>query len=386
MTIEIPQAHPPSKAAGNQSDKPWVLLTRVLQFQSADHKLWWDRVAPVIGPTLEHCGYSLDAQYRNLLVIYAAVVPNIGPFPNKDRTNLTWKGILPNDDGPLESSVNYQRGPKAVFRIGTEPIGPYAGTELDPINEFAVKQMLQRLCLIRPGIDLTWFDHLSPAIVIDGHDARKNWDSIAHLPFKSHTIIGLDLNEAGFTVKPYLGPAVKSVVTGVEGINIIFDSLRQLRDTKLLNIDCSAVENYLLSNRGKLFIERSYVSFDCKFPAQSRIKLYTEAIVTSLTEVYDFWTLGGHLSGPDIESGFKMIEKAWNSIYPRELPNGKPRESMQIQVNWEMSPKNGNIAPKVYLLVKDNYDEHVSTTVVDLFEELGWTENIETHKRIEEEA
>lgn len=391
MTIEAPQAHQPTKTATQiaaiaESQKPWVLLSRVLQFQSPDHKLWWDRLAPVIGPTLEHTGYSRDAQYRNLLVIYSALVPSLGPFPNQTRSNLTWKGVLPNDSGPLEASVNYQQGPKAVFRIAIEPIGPHAGTEADPVNEFAAKQMLQRLCLIQPGVDFTWFDHLSPAIGIDGPEARKNWDSISHLPFKSHTTMGLDLNEGNFTAKSYLGPFVRSAITGKEGINIIFDGLRQLRDTNLLNLDWSAVEKYMLANREKLLVEKSYVSFDCKSPAQSRIKLYAEAHVTSLTEVYDYWTLGGHLQGTDIEKGFEIIEKMWKSLYHKELPNGKHREAMRVQLNWEMSPKDGSVVPKMYFLVRDDYDVHVSSAVVDLFEDLGWDEHIQTHKTIEKEA
>jgi hypothetical protein len=98
MAIKIPQAHPLSKAAGKPVGQT-VGVTRVLQIQSTDHKLQWGIVALVIGPTLEHCGYNLDTQYRNLLVIYAVVVPNFGHFPNKDRINLTWKGILPYEDG-----------------------------------------------------------------------------------------------------------------------------------------------------------------------------------------------------------------------------------------------------------------------------------------------
>ena len=53
---------------------------------------------------------------------------------------------------------------------------------------------------------------------------------------------------------------------------------------------------------------------------------------------------------------------------------------------WELSPKDGSIAPKLYFLVDEDFDEHVSKAVVSLFRDLGWTKNADTHLSLEKEA
>ncbi|PTU23109.1 hypothetical protein P175DRAFT_0475009 [Aspergillus ochraceoroseus IBT 24754] len=397
MNLESPQT----------SQQAWKVLDRTLHFPNSDHKLWWDRLAPVLGPSLHLAGYDIEAQYRSLLAIYSAIIPSLGPFPNSNRTNVTWTHALCNKAGPLEASINYQQGAKCAFRLGVEPVGPYAGTDADPINEVAGKQLLQRLSHVQPGgvVDLSLFDYFASALGVDAHAARTHWDSLAGFPCKSHTVVGVDFHHhhhhgaPPFTVKSYFGTFVKSVVAETDVLRLTFDSFRRLlccpsstrpaaaaADDDDLHFDFSQVEEYVSANRDRFMLEKSYVAFDCKAPAQSRVKVYVMASVASLREVYDFWTLGGRLRGADLEAGFGIVKRVWNAIYPQQLPSGGHREAMQIQVNWEMSLKNASVVPKIYLLVADDYDEHVSNAVVDLFEDLGWTEHIQTHRLLEKEA
>jgi fumigaclavine A dimethylallyltransferase len=368
----------------NQSQKPWEFLSRVLHFQCSDYQLWWDVLAPVFGATMAITGYSLDAQYRHLLVIYTSVIPSLGPFPKPDGTNITWASPFP--PGPLEASVNYQEG-STVFRFTLEPTGAYAGTEADPINELAARQLLQRLSHLQAGVDFSMFDHFRPLLGVDGHEGRKNWDVISPLPYKCHTAMALDMRrDSRYNVKAYFPPFVRATMLGSDVIRVMFDGLRKYREASGLHFDYTKVEEFMIANQHMMMTEKSYVSFDCKEPAQSRIKVYTEAKVKALLEVYSFWTLGGRLSGPEIEKGFQLVTKMWNAIYAKRLPNGKHRESMHIQVNWEMSPKDTSVVPKLYFTVMDDYDEYISSAVVDLFKDLGWTEHIQTHKAIEKEA
>ena len=255
---------------------------------------------------------------------------------------------MANLDGPLDVSVNYQENSKCAFRMTMEQVGIHAGTESDPVNELAAKQLLQNLDRMQTGADLTWFDHFEQ-IVVKNSDARRHQDTIQSITCKSQHVVGVDFQDGPFTVKAYVSPLLSSAMTGVLG-------------------------------------EKTYVSFDCKRPTESRIKIYSALWVSSLEEVRDLWTLGGRLTGPMIEEGFAIVEKAWHLLLPRRLPNGEESGRMTVNFNWELSPKDGSIAPKLYFLVDEDFDEHVSKVVVSLFKGLGWAKNAESHLSLEKEA
>ncbi|PKX94928.1 fumigaclavine A dimethylallyltransferase easL [Aspergillus novofumigatus IBT 16806] len=373
MTFVITDPSQPFKTMfesthGDRHEEPWKVLSRYLPSQSCDHQLWWERLAPVIGSSLGLTDYGLGAQYRNLLLIYSIVIPSLGPFPNKNGAKSTWIDCMANNAGPLDVSVNYQQGSKCAFRITVEPVGLHAGDQSDIINELAPKSLLQNLNHIQPDIDFTWFDHLDRTLILNTQQARQYWSLMEHLPCKSQTVIGLDLHEDSFTVKPYLSPLLNAAATGDNFLRVMFDNLRDLCSTSNLKLGLSKVEEYLSSTTHKIQGEKTYLSFDCKSPAQSRIKIYSA------------------VDGLDIDNGFRIVEKMWNRIYRCQMPAAKSREFLTVNFNWEVSPKDGNVAPKAYFLVSDDYDKHISLAVIDLFQELGWEDHIHRHKALEKVA
>ncbi|KAJ5517087.1 hypothetical protein N7527_008647 [Penicillium freii] len=374
--------------SSSPSPSPWDVLGRVLQFQHGDHKRWWDILAPVFGISMASIGYKLDVQYRHLLVLYDAVIPNMGPFPNANASNITWTSPFP--PGPLEASVNYQSGGSSMFRFTIEPVGPHAGTPADPVNELAAKQLMQRLGQLQPGgVDSTMFDHFYPLLCVDGPEARRQWDSIAHIYHKCHTVTALDMQRsAACTLKTYFPPLLRSTIMNTSMVEIIFDAVESFHKQSGLCFDYTKIKEFMSDGKTHetMMVGRSYLSFDCLDPAKSRIKVYTEAKVKTLEEVYSFWSLGGRLKGPEIDNGFKIVSQMWDAIYSNELPGGKQRENNHIQINWEMSAKDSSVAPKLYFTVIEDYDAYVSRAIVDLFKGFGWAEHVQTHKKIEKEA
>ncbi|KAF9887237.1 hypothetical protein FE257_010365 [Aspergillus nanangensis] len=369
--------------AGLNTKLPWQVLARLLSSPSPDHQLWWNNLSPVIGSSLDESGYSIDAQYRTLLMIHHAIIPALGPFPHRDRTNVSWVDCMANSTGPLDISVNYQNDAKCTFRLTLEPVGPYAGTESDLVNETAGKQLLQVLCQLQPGMDLAWLDHLDPMIV-KNREARQYWKAISHLPCKSQTVIGLDFHkDSSFTVKPYLSPLVKAVATGADFFQSMFQYLATVPNAKL---NLALLEQYMGSSKHSFQPEKTYLSFDCKSPSESRVKIYTAMDMTSLEEVYDLWSLGGRLSGPDIEKGFEIVTKMWTGIYPKPLAGGERRTSLTVNFNWELSPKDGSVAPKAYFLVDRDLDANVSDALVSLFTDLAWHSHVKTHLALDRET
>ncbi|KAK2875009.1 hypothetical protein FQN49_001851 [Arthroderma sp. PD_2] len=344
-------------------------------------------MAPIIGSHLEGTDYSIDSQYQHLLMIHSIILPTLGPFPNKDRTNLTWPSCLPGGGEPWEISVNYQEGSKSFFRMTVEPSSPDAGTERDPINEISSRQLLNELSRLQPDIDFGLFNYFDDAVTLSNREARKHWDSLKQHRVKSQEAIALDLHKGGsFTVKPYFVPLVRSIATGEDPIRIMLDSAKTYWQASQISASLSMVDDYLSETKHPLLEPKSFLSFDCKDPKTSRVKIYAGANMTSLDDVYDFWSLGGRLRGNGINRGFEMVKRVWGMVFPKSLPNGKTREYMTFNWNWELSPTSHEPVPKAYFLLYDDYDKHVTDAVIALFRDLGWDSHIATHQRIQEES
>ncbi|KAF3483040.1 aromatic prenyltransferase [Arthroderma uncinatum] len=389
-----PSSGPAKPPTVEHTAQPWQVLGRFLAFQSPNHKLWWDKMAPIIGSHLKGTDYSTSAQYQHLLMVHSKILPTLGPFPNPDRTNLIWPSCLPGGGEPWEISVNYQQGSKSCFRVTVEPIGPNAGTERDPLNETSARQLLNELSRLQPNIDFGLFNYFDDAITLSNRDARKYWDSLSqhwdalgqHRD-KPQKVIALDLHEGGsFTVKPYFISMVRSIATGVGPVKIMLDSAKSYWKASPLATGLSMVDDYLAATKHPLLESKSFLSVDCKDPKISRVKIYTGANITSLDVVYDFWSLGGCLQGNAINAGFEIVKRAWETVFPKLMPNGKAREYMTFCWNWEVSPSHPDPVPKAYFLLSDDYDKHVTDVVVALFKDLGWDSHIARHKRLQEEA
>ncbi|KAL4917125.1 tryptophan dimethylallyltransferase-domain-containing protein [Aspergillus aurantiobrunneus] len=345
MTIQAPDTQ--------QLQDSFTVLDTSLSFQTPDCKQWWDSVCPAISRHLKHTGYP---------------------------------SCIAGDTAPLDISVNYQSS-KCTFRITMEPIGPYAGTNADPMNELAARQLLHRLGHIQPGIDLAWYDCLDDAMLIKNNLAREHGDALAQFHSKTQTLIGLDLHKAGsFTVEAYFFPHLRAAATGEGWADVMFSAIRKLDDTAGFSRTVDRIEAYVRSIRPRLVPEKPNVAIDCKSPATSRVKVYAAMETSSLQEVYDFWTLGGSLQGKHIEQGLEIVKSMWTMLYDELLPGNIPREAMTVHCNWEFSPSNPTPVPKAYFLLADDHDQHVVQAVTTLFQDLGWEHHVRTHEALARES
>ncbi|KAL5342758.1 aromatic prenyltransferase [Aspergillus crustosus] len=373
----------------SEHQEPWQALSQCLRFPDSHRELWWHRIAPTIGCALRRTNNSVESQLRHLLLIHTAVTPFLGPYPGENSTRKsTWRSCIAGGDGaPMDVSVNYQQESKRTFRMNFEPIGAHAGMDDDPLNQHAARDVLSRLSQLQPGIDLTWYFQLEEQMILRSDSVSQYADTLLQFSDKTQVLFGLDLSEESVVVKAYFFPLIRATVTGADWMSIMFDSVRTLSGfTEGVHIELGAAENYLRSIRSNLLPEHSEVGFDCIGPAQSRIKIYAARKISSVKALYDFYTFGHYLQGSSIERGFEIISSSWHAIYSKPLPNGKPRTHLQIHCNWEVSATSPVLAPKVYFLVAEELDAHVSSALADLFHELGWHENAESHESLTKEA
>jgi DMATS type aromatic prenyltransferase len=254
------------------------------------------------------------------------------------------------------------------------------------MNEYASRRLLEDLSKMKTDVDFQLFDYFNDVLALSNHGARLRWDSIQEHRLKSQKIVALDLHEHSVTVKSYVFPLFRSITSGAGSMRMIMDSIEALWVDDPLTLGLSKVDEYLASTKHLLSDSSTYVSFDCKESAKSRFKIYAGSNVASLREAYDFWTLGGRLKGETIDSGFRLLERIWEIVYPRLLPNGKPREYITFSWNWELTPGNPDPIPKAYFRLSEDYDSLITEAITCVFEELGWIEHLATHHKIREKA
>ncbi|KAJ5823673.1 aromatic prenyltransferase [Penicillium robsamsonii] len=384
--LSRPSSSPVKAKNVEQNVQPWQTLDQFMKFEGPDHRLWWERMAPIIGAHLKNTKYSIGAQYQHLLMLHSTILPTLGPFPNENRSNLIWPSCLPGGGEPWEISVNYREGSNPCFRMAVEPSGPDAGTERDPVNDVAARNLLNALNRLQPGVDFDLFNYFDDVVTFSNREARQHWDSLKLHRIKSQEVIALDLQDGSFAIKPYIVPLVRSIATGVDPIRIMLDSIKEYWQGTPLTAGLSKVDDYLSTTKHPLLEAKSFLSFDCKDPKTSRVKIYAGANITSLEDAHDFWSLGGRLQGDDIIKGWELVKKVWEFVYPKSLPGGKTREYLTFNWNWELSPTDPNPAPKAYFLLCDDYDKHVTEALVALFAGLGWNDHISTHQKIQEDS
>ncbi|KAL4931681.1 aromatic prenyltransferase [Aspergillus undulatus] len=381
-----------------EEEEVWKILTthiRLSPNQNPSHIAWWTNMSPILGRSLALTGHSGASQYKNLLLVYSTLLPFLGPVPGRTQSNIRWQSCIAGGKGPLDISINYQRS-KATFRITIEPIGDEAGTDVDPMNELAPRQLLSRLQNMRihgdgdGGIDLTWYNQLEHDLVLSNHHVRKHehQEAISEYAIKTQRLIGLDLYESRPpTVKAYFFPHIRAAATRQDWAVLLFGSVRKLCPDEAFQKSISMIESYITSIRDFLILEKPNVAIDCLAPSRSRVKIYVAMEVSRLKDVYDLWALGGALDPtPEMKKGFEIIRVMWDAVYPNLLPTGKARESMTVHCNWELSPSSPAPVPKIYFLLADDYDKNISSAVIELFRGLGWDEHVKAHTAVEEEA
>lgn len=78
----------------------------------------------------------------------------MGPSPLAEGAPRKWKSLLQPDGTPIGYSWKWnttQSQPNIRYDI--EPIGKFAGTKVDPLNQAALREMLHRLAEAMPTVD-----------------------------------------------------------------------------------------------------------------------------------------------------------------------------------------------------------------------------------------
>jgi len=194
---------------------------------------------------------------------------------------------MTDDFSPVEYSWKWGLGDeRPEIRFSLEPIGPYAGTAVDPYNQASVKELLFQMNAAIPGVDITWFDRFARDFQPRETDQafESEWGSSMFTAFEfSENDIGVKayyMPRSPSRSEEFLSSGFRKAVQSVGGNNKCLDAFEVLLDFLKNDPDGSKLQMLILG-------------IDCVEPIKSRVKVYMRTPGTSLAHVAAIMSLGG---------------------------------------------------------------------------------------------
>lgn len=271
---------------------------------------------------------------------------------------------MTDDHSPVELSWEwgvYDGGPN--IHCSFEPIGRFASTQLDPLNQFAALRFVQEQCYRNPKLDLTWFEHFKSLLSFETDEAsqRQAYQSEGH---QSRIFLGYDILGEGVTFKAYFMPAFKALSEGISKRSLIEQTIGSLPGYCEEKFQAFKIlENFLDSTEIGSKLTPEIVAIDCVAPSDSRIKIYVRDRSTSFVHVRRIMTLS-ECEDPGMEQMLQKLKSLWALVLgleadfdeAAELP-GKNHRTAGILYYFEIRPGRSRPTTKVYIPVR-HYGEN----------------------------
>ncbi|KAF1924027.1 aromatic prenyltransferase [Didymella exigua CBS 183.55] len=310
--------------------KPVDIISSTLGFQDMNHQFWWDRTGKQLAELLHRAGYTKSAQYTELLFFAIHIVPELGAAPDRSG-HLRWRTPHTPDGTPLEFSWEWGLEGKGTIRTGFEPIGPLAGTDIDPYN--------------RQETDV-WIKHLE--VQVDRAKLARN-DLFEVAPMGG-TFVMRDIARSGPMVKAYMYPGLKAKELKISKSDVVFRAIKALPAEQYASLTFEPLRDYLEEAACKWNMEIHIFSFDLISPKNSRVKIYTRAPNTSLEYLMDALTIGGRNDlSMYSEQVIQDVQDFWNT-FTDGAPEILPQDGSARGPGFYFTTQAGKIpTPKVYI-------------------------------------
>ncbi|KAL3477681.1 tryptophan dimethylallyltransferase-domain-containing protein [Aspergillus californicus] len=276
----------------------WKFLSQTLPSRGADTDAWWRLTGRHLAVLLDAAAYPIEKQYECLLYHYHYAAPYLGPAPRAYGYTTQWKSMLQLDGTPFEFSWRWNTPDGAPdVRIGLEPIGPMAGTALDPLNHSSTREVLHKLSSAVPGVDLTLTHHFLSTLF--DHDYAKYAEEVAGgAQIGTSLTFSLDFLRDSTGIKTYFQPRMLNQHGSLDipRWEAAFQKLHPDAPSRLALYEF--IEN---SQEGKL-LEPFCLSVDNCDLSKARLKWYFNSPHTSFTSIREIMTLGGRIPATDMRA------------------------------------------------------------------------------------
>lgn len=322
------------------------------------HGLWWNRHAGIALAVLLHdAEYHQDLQYRDLKFFAQVITPCLGVSRETVKGGTPpWPSFMTDDGTPIELSWDWGTGDALpTVRYSVEPIGPAAGTALDPGNLAIGAPFLQRLRRHLPLMRLEWFQHFweffnnpqDEGVVLAEDKADHN----------SSIFYAFDLSASGITAKVYFFPKMRAQACGRSSLDVLFQALETAPHVTRDNFQAASVFYDFCSDHANEALEHEMLSIDLIDPLRSRVKIYFRCRETTFDSVARIMTLGGRIKDERLVEGLQNIRQLWNGLFGMSVAPDQPlgnanHRTAGILYNIEFRLGDALPVAKVYLPVR----------------------------------
>lgn len=329
------------------------------QHLSPDALLWWNATSEILWNLLVSGQYDLRQQTSAMMFYHTYFVPNLGPFPIEENQPPQWKSYMTDDFSPIEFSWNWGNAQGDVdrrVRFSIEAINKQSGTITDPWNQKATIDLVNRLEVDVPEINVEWFRRLlkdftaSKDVFSDGFLSRFD----PQQP-RSSLFMAFEMRDKMPVVKLYMMPFARAMETSRTESAIILESLASFAQ----EFEWSSLQGLVrdLDLKSKLLgLDPFMIAFDCVSPQKSRMKIYARCPDIRLASVMEIMSIYEDKS--KIAKGLEELRMLWNLVFScgdqgqaGHLPY-KSHVTSGILYYFEVRPGSSKVTTKVYLPVK----------------------------------
>ncbi|CAJ2502749.1 Uu.00g101430.m01.CDS01 [Anthostomella pinea] len=266
---------------------------------------WWKTTGRDLANMLHAAQYPETTQRVFMSYYRDNLCPLMGGDPNAgDEANLkswVWDGST-HECFELKGSM---KDPEVRFVVDFSQLRPVEWA--NPLSPAVTDAAIASFAARAPVFDDTWYQALKEYMDCSHLDVQRQRDLVAHAGHMSPFLIGFDITretpQPGMLPimgKVYFLPCFLAAAHGKTRFEVICASIRQLPDVSSRTNILSAlrmIEEYLASKpkewqNGAMFLATDFVS-----PDKARLKIYLRCPGTSFDAIWDYFTLGGRITG-----------------------------------------------------------------------------------------
>ena len=267
---------------------------------------WWSTSGRDLANMLHEANYPEEAQ-RSFLSFYQTVIcPQLGGRPGANST----KSGVGRDGNPFEYSFELKgstRSQAVRFVVDVSQIRPI--DQANPLSMKTTQNVVDELAKRTPGFDDTWYLALSQWFVHSHLPASEQQALIDEAGYQMPAILGFDIHPrispaGGLPVlaKVYFPPCFTAAAKNITRWEAVRSGVRQLPDINAHpNIlrSLGMIEDYLSTKPKEFEDGPRYLATDFVAPGKARLKIYMRYPGSAFEEIWDYYTLGGRISGLD---------------------------------------------------------------------------------------
>ncbi|KAK1751940.1 tryptophan dimethylallyltransferase-domain-containing protein [Echria macrotheca] len=336
----------------------WKTLSQYLPSRDPDSDFWWKFSGLHLALMLEEAEYPPEKQIEALVFFYHWTAPYLGSAPSATGKPLKWKSMVQPDGTPIKYSWRWPlddlNGPEV--RYNYEAIGPYAGTDLDPLCQLAAKDLMGRLAsaITDAHVNNTWFNHFMSTMF--EHDNTKLGAAAAQgLRMTSSVLMATEFNRDGIIFKSYIQPRLIDY-TGVMPADAYEKAMAGIEADSPAR---AAVHDFLSNSDEGQSLTPFSIGVDNK--DKSRLKWYFSTPRTSFASVRSILTLDGRIQTPHTERQLADLDELVKSVLglPDDFPADQhPAEFLGAKSTYSFvspTPANPGVAAPVRPTVPPRY-------------------------------